>query len=200
MATPTPTPTSEDNDDALLSCRYGDLDDLRQYVDRFGAAALTDIHDDNRNTVLHMAAANGHTEILDFLLPIVPPSLLSTQNSSGSTALHWAALNSHLEVAQKLVEFPAGPGPDLIDIKNAAGRSPLGEAEIAGWEEGAKWMVGKMRLDDGGAGAGADAEGDAKEVVDAVEVEIEDADGQVAKMTLGGPSDEPRREPTPPTS
>ena len=79
--------------------------------------------------------------MLDYLLKIVSPSLLSVQNDAKSTALHWAAINSHLEVAQRLVQCPHGPGVDLIDIKNATGRSPLGEAENIGWEEGAKWFV-----------------------------------------------------------
>jgi hypothetical protein len=81
-----------------------------------------------------------------------------------------------------------GPGIDLIDIKNAAGRSPLGEAEIAGWEEGAKWLVQMMKLDadvqEGNAtDIGADEDGG---LVQDIEVEIEDAEGQVAKMTISG--------------
>jgi ankyrin repeat protein len=110
---------------------------------------------------------------------------LSAQNDAGSTALHWAALNSHLAVVQKLVQFPGGPGIDLIDIKNAAGRSPLAEAEMAGFDDGAKWLVEKMKIttDDGVK----EEEGPADEHdTTNVEVEIEDAEGGVAKMTIGG--------------
>ena len=77
----------------------------------------------------------------------MPPTLLSVQNHAQSTALHWAALNQHLPIMQKLVQHPGGPGIDLIDIKNSAGRSPMGEAEMAGWEEGSKWLLEMMRLD-----------------------------------------------------
>ncbi|KAI9453606.1 ankyrin [Lactarius psammicola] len=145
------TPSLEDIEDLILSCRYGDLDDLKSFMERFGTDSVGNARDENGNTVLHMASANGHTELLDVLLPLVPPSLLSAQNNAGSTALHWAALNAQLGTARALVGFPGGPGADLIDIKNAAGRSPLGEAEAAGWDEGAKWMVEVMRLDDAGA-------------------------------------------------
>lgn len=72
----------------------------------------------------------------------------------------------------------------MIDIKNSAGISPLGEAERTGWDEGAKWLVEMMRLD-----TDEIKEEDGNEVVDGaqeVEVEIEDADGKVAKMTIGG--------------
>jgi hypothetical protein len=48
---------------------------------------------------------------------------------------------------QLLVEHPGGPGQGLIEIKSAAGRSPLGEAEFAGFEEGAKWLVERMKLE-----------------------------------------------------
>ena len=121
-------------------------------------------------------------DALDYLLPKVSPSLLSAQNDAKSTPLHWAALNSHLAIAQKLVQFPGGPGINLIDIKNAAGRSPLGEAENVGWEEGAKWFVEVMNLDDGAKG---EEELHPAEGAENIEVEIQDAEGQVAKMTIG---------------
>jgi len=127
-------------------------------------------------------------ELLDYLLPLCPPSLLSAQNHAGSTALHWAALNAHIAAARALVEYPDGPGVSLIDVKNAAGRSPLGEAEAAGWDEGAKWMVEVMRLDDNGnddGAAGRDDVGDSRaevgeEPADMVIDHDQDADGRVA--------------------
>lgn len=129
-----------------------------------------------------------YTEVLDYILPIISPTLLSARNNSGSTALHWAVLNSHLLVIQKLVQFSASSGIDLIDIKNAAGRSSLGEAELVGWEAGAKWLAQMMGLDQRhGEGTMEEAE----ETVDMdssqdIQVEIEDADGRVAKMSLEG--------------
>ncbi|TCD62708.1 hypothetical protein EIP91_006533 [Steccherinum ochraceum] len=174
-------PTQEDKEELLLSCRYGDLEDIQVFVNKFGSEPVNDIHDDTGNCVLHMVAANGHAYALDYLLSVVPPSLLSAQNDAKSTPLHWAALNSHLSIVQKLVQFKAGPGVDLLDIKNAAGRSPLGEAENVGWDEGAKWMVEVMNL--------AEVKGeDEDQVVDSaadIEVEIQDAEGQIARMKIG---------------
>jgi len=124
------------------------------------------------------------------LLSIVPSGLLAVQNNSGSTALHWAALNAQLEVAKKLVSHPDGPGRDFIDIKSKSGLSPLGEAEQAGWDEGAKWFVEMMNIDAEGTKESVAVDEDV--VLDTngrdIEVEIEDADGQVAKMTLSGTS------------
>ena len=55
------TPTPDDLDELLLSCRYGDTEDIQQFIDRFGPDALATAHDDAGNTVLHMVAGNGHT-------------------------------------------------------------------------------------------------------------------------------------------
>ncbi|KAF7350876.1 Ankyrin repeat-containing protein P16F5.05c [Mycena sanguinolenta] len=186
-------PTTEEQEEFLLSCRYGDLDEVKQFIDQFGAASAAEIRDDNGNTALHMLCGNGHADVLDYLLPIIPPTLLSAGNSAQSTPLHWAALNSHLDIVKKLVQFPGGPGIDLIDNKNAAGRSPLAEAELAGWDEGAQWLVQMMKLDPGGNvkegevdDANDPAEGDdAPLAPEDIEIEIEDADGQMAKMRLG---------------
>ena len=99
-------------------------------------------------------------------------------------------MNSHLDIAQKLVQHPLGPGRDLIEIKNIAGRSPLGEAELAGWEEGAKWFVQVMNLNHEHELEGPEDEGDAtlldteRGIDRDIEVEIQDADGQIAKMTI----------------
>lgn len=84
-------------------------------------------------------------------------------------------------------------GVDIIDIKNDSGLSPLGEAERAGWDEGAKYFVEVMNLETEKDGGLNEEEGDSADVpVDprAVEIEIEDADGGVAKMTLGGGKEE----------
>ncbi|KAG8688178.1 hypothetical protein FRC09_013059 [Ceratobasidium sp. 395] len=122
------SPTNDEYEDLLLSCRYGDIDDVRAFVEKFGTEAVASARDENGNTVLHMTCANGH----------------EVQNASKSTALHWATTNKHLNIVQKL----AGSQPSLIDIKNAAGRTPLGEAEMAEWDEGAQWMVGAMPIED----------------------------------------------------
>jgi ankyrin repeat protein len=207
-------PTVDEREDLLLSCRYGDLPDVQDFITKFGAAAASDVQDDNGNTILHMTCANGHTgesaaftspivssrstvvrylvDVLEYLLPSVPPSLLIKQNNAGSTPLHWAALNKHLEVAQKLVQYPDGPGVDMIDIKNAAGRSPLAEAEMEEWDDGAKWFVQVMKLDE----AKEEEEDAPVDPSQAIEVEIQDADGQVAKMTINPKASESKEDPS----
>ena len=55
------SPTPDDLEELLLSARYGDVDDIQQFVDKFGSDALTTARDDNGNSILHMVAGNGHT-------------------------------------------------------------------------------------------------------------------------------------------
>ena len=55
-----PTPSLDDTEDLLLSCRYGDSDDVKSFIDRFGTAPVGEARDENGNNVLHMASANGH--------------------------------------------------------------------------------------------------------------------------------------------
>ncbi|KIY63930.1 hypothetical protein CYLTODRAFT_402512 [Cylindrobasidium torrendii FP15055 ss-10] len=179
-----PHPTTDETDEILLSCRYGDLEDVQAFVEKFGVEALWEVKDANANTVVHMISANGHEDVLAYLLdlPSFPKSLLEAPNASRSTPLHWAALNSQLGIAKRIVEIG---GAHLIDLKNTAGRSPLGEAESAGWDEGAQFFVSTMDL-------GKDVEeGQTDEVVDPnqnVEITIEDAQGGIANISLGGES------------
>lgn len=55
------TLTDDDRNELLLSCRYGDLEDVQQFVEKFGPEALAGVRDENGNTVLHMICGNGHT-------------------------------------------------------------------------------------------------------------------------------------------
>jgi uncharacterized protein len=141
-------------------------------------------------------------DVINFLLPRVPPALLAAPNHAGSTPLHWATLNKQLAAAQALVNWKPGPGAALVDIKNASGRSPLGEAENAEWEEGARWLVSVMDLskatepsegpadDDVDGKESAEGENDVKIAAKAaapgkpVTVEITDSEGRIASMTL----------------
>lgn len=54
-------PTDEEKEELYLSCRYGDLEDVQAFVTRFGPQPLSDLRDENGNTILHMICGNGHT-------------------------------------------------------------------------------------------------------------------------------------------
>lgn len=58
------TPTTEDVEEVLLACRYGepvtDLEEVMEFVRKFGSEALAAARDHRGNTVLHMSGGNGH--------------------------------------------------------------------------------------------------------------------------------------------
>lgn len=53
-------PTDDEKEDVLFSCRYGELEEVQDFVSKFGSEILASIQDDNGNNVLHMASGNGH--------------------------------------------------------------------------------------------------------------------------------------------
>ena len=53
-------PSEEQVEDLLLSCRYGDLDEVKAFVEQFGTEPVQQARDDRGNNVLHMCCGNGH--------------------------------------------------------------------------------------------------------------------------------------------
>lgn len=72
-------------------------------------------------------------------------------------------------------------GAAVLDIKNKSGRSAITEAEMNEWAEGVTWMVGVMTVDNA-----ASATQETDEVVESedVQVEIQDAEGRIAKLNV----------------
>lgn len=60
MSSTTTTPSQEEVEDFLLSCRYGELEDVTAFVEKFGAEAVVNARDDRGNTAVHMCSGNGH--------------------------------------------------------------------------------------------------------------------------------------------
>lgn len=56
----TMTPSANEQEELLLSARFGELDEVKAFEDKYGAVALANARDESGNTILHMACANGH--------------------------------------------------------------------------------------------------------------------------------------------
>ena len=69
----------------------------------------------------------------------------------------------------------------MLDIKNKSGRSAITEAEMNEWAEGVTWMVGVMSVGDSG---GVTQETDEVVGSEDIQVEIQDAEGRVAKLNM----------------
>jgi hypothetical protein len=53
-------PSHEDLEEVLLNCRYGELDELQAFVEKFGWKPINEVRDESGNTILHMICGNGH--------------------------------------------------------------------------------------------------------------------------------------------
>lgn len=145
------TSLSQEEKDALIyDAREGDLEYLKEvFTTIVPALLLPTIEDDiTRSTTIHMAAANGHLEVVKYLLSLLPEKeaseLASKQNDNGNTALHWAAYNGHLEVCQLLAEQYKVD----VFIKNSSGHDAIYEAEANNKEEVENWLLKMYAIED----------------------------------------------------
>ena len=118
---------SADDCAELLDCaRYGeeqDLVDLKQLLER---GVPVDHTDEDGNTALHKASANGHLSVVQALLAAGAAHL---PNSSGNSPLHWAVQQGQVAVAQALLAHY--PDIDVL-AQNSFGRSCSTEAFAKG--------------------------------------------------------------------
>ncbi|WFD00478.1 ankyrin repeat-containing protein [Malassezia yamatoensis] len=99
--------TEEQTDDVLYAARAGDVEALQEIFSQLkddSKCSVLHITNDQKNTPLHFAAANGHIDIVKMLLSEADLDGLLSQNTAGNTPLHWAALNGHLDVATAIVD------------------------------------------------------------------------------------------------
>ncbi|KAF3406801.1 Ankyrin repeat-containing protein YAR1 [Talaromyces pinophilus] len=151
---PAPVTLSFDAIDELIyNARLGDIQALKDEISKFAAEhnvsastiirSAVDTEDESEGgtgaCLLHWPAANGNSELLNYLLQTLTApdagltsedlaSFLNYRNYTGNTPLHWAALNTHLDCVKALVEAGAD-----ISLKNDAGHDALFLAERADW-------------------------------------------------------------------
>ncbi|GMG25267.1 unnamed protein product [Ambrosiozyma monospora] len=143
--------TQDEMDNVIYDARFGDLESLTEiFTDEVEPSVIITIKDEyTLATPIHMAAANGHTEVVKYLLSIIPvkedaKKLVAQQNDNGNTALHWAALNGHLDVIKLLCEeYDADPF-----VKNGFEHDSIYEAEKNEKEEVEKYFLEKYDIDD----------------------------------------------------
>lgn len=86
------------------------------------------------STALHLAAANGHEEVLKQLL--IANARIDTRDNNGATALHQAAIQGHENALRVLVS----QGAD-VNARDDNGRTPLVWAIIGEYQDAAKAQV-----------------------------------------------------------
>lgn len=116
---------SEEDIELLIDgARYDDAEDVQAALAK---GVPVDSQDEQGRTALHMAAANGHVEILKILLSA--GANVEAPNSQENTPLHYACLNGQTEAVAVLLSHGALPS-----ALNSASRTPVDEALDAGHE------------------------------------------------------------------
>lgn len=131
-----------DYSELLNAAREGEIEPFEEFFKQENATMhFKEIKNEySLATPLHMAAANGHVEVLKYILSKLDASELKTivnaQNDSGNTALHWTALTGSLEAAEVLVEAGAD-----AKLKNKAGHDSIYQAEVVENEEIVEYLL-----------------------------------------------------------
>ncbi|XP_019095500.1 PREDICTED: ankyrin repeat-containing protein At5g02620-like [Camelina sativa] len=102
-----------------IAAKQGELDVLRVLMEEHPELAMT--VDLSNTTALHTAAAQGHVEVVEYLLEAAGSSLAAIAKSNGKTALHSAARNGHAEVVKAIVAVE----PDTATRTDKKGQTPL---------------------------------------------------------------------------
>ncbi|WOK96098.1 hypothetical protein Cni_G04803 [Canna indica] len=106
----------------LEAARYDDIEDLVRIL---SMGISPNSGDSQGRTALHMASANGHLEIVEYL--IRNEADVNALNSEKNTPLHWACLNGHIEVVKLLIQGGAN-----VSLLNSHERTPMDEAVSRG--------------------------------------------------------------------
>jgi len=90
-------------EDVHYCARFGELDDLKMVVEAEDTGPLfnPDAVDENGNTALHKAAANGHLEVCKYL---VSKGASYIRNKSGACPVNWAIVNRQHACAKYLAQ------------------------------------------------------------------------------------------------
>jgi ankyrin repeat protein len=123
-------------DQILDAARDGALDSLQTLFQQHGCSIVEAVDEDGENA-LQADCANGHLEIVRFLLSIAGAKLEATDND-GCTPLHYACCYGHLEIVKYLVESAGA----VVEAAANCGWTPLHSASKGNQLMIVKYLVG----------------------------------------------------------
>ena len=120
----------------LDEVREGEIDVIKEFVSQ--DKDILTVRNKYGNSAIHYASANGHLELLKYLLSFPEcREIINLKNESGSTALHWS-IPSDVHIAKLLLEAGADK-----EITNAQGKTALTMAEDAAKDELVNILIGE---------------------------------------------------------
>lgn len=115
-----------------LAAHSGAIETVKALVDGHADPDLVDRDD---RTSLHVAALNGHTDVVEFLLMEAgaSPNML---DKNDQTALHFACIGGYLDVCGKLIEQKA-----YVEVDTLSNLQPLHFAALSGHTSIARLLI-----------------------------------------------------------
>ncbi|XP_070992432.1 ankyrin repeat and death domain-containing protein 1B-like [Oncorhynchus clarkii lewisi] len=105
-----------------LAAEHGSVEMLQMLMEEaYNMATMEE--DQNRNTPLHLAAGNGHLDVVQLLLKSFETR--NEVNTAGETALYLAADAAHEDCVQALLE--AGCDPNIVTMDQSSALHPVSE-------------------------------------------------------------------------
>ncbi|KAK6356819.1 hypothetical protein TWF718_001160 [Orbilia javanica] len=150
--TPPPPTLDEDTiDDLLYFSRTGELSDLKETISELSKslnrysleipASAVDPY--SGNTCLHMAAANNHVEVIEYILsleapplatPVAHPEISSSSNNTSATTSAFTSEGT-------TITLPSSYLHTLLNFPNESGNTPLHWACLNGHIQAVKALV-----------------------------------------------------------
>ena len=123
---------------SMLAAWKGHLEALKKLVEIDNSNILMDKTTDGR-TLLHLAAQNGKSNCVDYIIDRIDADQRNTKNQHGNTPAHLAALNGHAQALERLLN--SDQAETLATQKNKMGYSPSMLAAWNGHLEALKKLV-----------------------------------------------------------
>ena len=124
-------------DEILRAATTGDVAALSRYVDDHGAAAVRLDDEPDELTALHLAAASGELEAVEYLLSPAVGADARAARINNFTPLHSAAMRGHAAVCEVLLRAGAG-----VNVQtDPQGYAPLHSAAFAGHVEAIRVLL-----------------------------------------------------------
>jgi len=133
--------------DILKAAKKGDLKQIQQCL--YQDPTSLNIHDEFKRTPLYFAAANGHIDVVDFLIkqnPLIDTGIyqedMPINPTNGQTPLCAALIGKHIEVVKLLLDAGCSTGnTDHNSVFMNYSYRPLDYAAQNGFLEGVKLLV-----------------------------------------------------------
>ena len=122
----------------LASVVAGNMELIRMLI---AAGSSVTVQNASGNTVLHIAAQRGRTEILEYFLSRDDTKeLLNIENNIDRTALGLAAREGHRSAVELLINYGASIRPDDIEITRERGHTALADYLTQKFARQIRWL------------------------------------------------------------